>query len=207
MTAEPEGLAHTLMELSRQAERLATLDSRETGHFQQVAQQLTEVGETLTGLHGTLDDHRAALEMLQGLDDQVSRLAAKLAEIVPDEDGEAKVYRPGPAPRWWKLKGEARDEALAKLRGWVDQIYRPMYGHLATVGQCWESHPLCLFTFDWVSELWSVLYLQNRRSASVLAGQAEFQTRLLPAVAEQLAAETTRCEHAQPHKPQRLAAS
>jgi hypothetical protein len=206
MAAEPEGLAHTLMELSRQAERLATLDSREAEHFQQVAQRLTEVGEALTGLHGTIDDHRAALEALQGLDDQVSILASKLAEILPDEDGEAKVYRPSPAPRWWKLHGEAREEALAKLRGWVNQIYRPMYGHLATVGQCWESHPFCLFTFDWVSELWSVLYLQTRRSASVLAGQAEFQTRLLPVVAEQLATETTRCEHAQPRNGQPMAA-
>ena len=124
---------------------------------------------------------------------------------MPDDDGEAKVYRPSPAPRWWKLEGDARDEALAKLRAWVEQIYRPMYGHLATLGPCWQNHPLCLFTLDWLSELWSVLYLQSRRTASVLAGQAEFQTRLLPAAAEQLATETARCEHAQPRNGQRAA--
>jgi hypothetical protein len=38
--------------------------------------------------------------------------------------------------------------------------------------------------------------LQPRRTASTLAGQAEWQTRLLTAAAGQMAAETARCEHA-----------
>jgi hypothetical protein len=41
-----------------------------------------------------------------------------------------------------------------------------------------------------------VLYLQPTRTTGTLAGQAEWQTRLLTAVAEQMAAETARCEHA-----------
>jgi hypothetical protein len=49
---------------------------------------------------------------------------------------------------------------------------------------------------DWLSELWSVLYLQTKRNARTLAGQGEFQTRLLPAAAEQMHHETTRCHHA-----------
>ena len=46
-------------------------------------------------------------------------------------------------------------------------------------------------------ELWSVLYLTPERQPSALASQAEWQTRLLPALAEQLYLETTRCQHAQ----------
>jgi len=46
-------------------------------------------------------------------------------------------------------------------------------------------------------ELWSVLYLTPERQPSTLASQAEWQTRLLPALAEQLYLETTRCQHAQ----------
>jgi hypothetical protein len=34
------------------------------------------------------------------------------------------------------------------------------------------------------------------RTTGTLAGQAEWQTRLLTAAAEQMAAETARCEHA-----------
>jgi hypothetical protein len=43
-----------------------------------------------------------------------------------------------------------------------------------------------------------VLYLQPARTTGTLAGQAEWQTRLLTAAAEQMAAETSRCEHAIP---------
>jgi hypothetical protein len=202
MPAEPEGLAHALMELSRLAERLAGLDTREAEHFRQIADRLEQFGDALTAVEGTTAGFRTALDVLDELSGQVATQAAKLAEIVPDEDGEAKVYRPVPAPRWWKLDDEPREEALNKLRGWVEQIYRPMYGHLAALGPCWEKHPLCLVTLDWLSELWSVLYLQARRSAAALAGQAEFQTRLLPAAASQLSIETARCEHAQPRRTQ-----
>ena len=38
----------------------------------------------------------------------------------------------------------------------------------------WEQHPLCLFTLDWLSELWSVLFLSPHRKTSTLAAQAEY---------------------------------
>ena len=47
-------------------------------------------------------------------------------------------------------------------------------------------------------ELWSALYLNPERQTSTLASQAEWQTRLLPALAEQIYLETTRCEHSRP---------
>jgi hypothetical protein len=54
-------------------------------------------------------------------------------------------------------------------------------------------------------EIWSALYLNTERQTSTLASQAEWQTRLLPALAEQIYLETTRCEHGQlpsgTHKP------
>jgi hypothetical protein len=46
-------------------------------------------------------------------------------------------------------------------------------------------------------ELWSALYLTPKRNTPILASQAELQTRLLPALAEQMHTETTRCQHAQ----------
>ena len=110
---------------------------------------------------------------------------------------EPATYQPAVPPRFWKLDGEARQEAIAKLRAWVEQVYRPGYGHLsAALGSCWEQHPLCLYTLDWLSELWSVLYLQPQRTTGTLAGQAEWQTRLVTAAAEQMNHETSRCDHA-----------
>jgi len=44
-------------------------------------------------------------------------------------------------------------------------------------------------------ELWSAFYLSTDPEQPELASQAEWQIRLLPALAEQLHQETTRCEH------------
>jgi hypothetical protein len=43
-----------------------------------------------------------------------------------------------------------------------------------------------------------VLYLQPGRDQMLLSAQAEYQARILPALAAQLAAETTGCGHTRP---------
>jgi hypothetical protein len=136
-----------------------------------------------------------ALTELAALSERVSDIEALLAD-----DPAAFGYSPAPAPKWWRLTGEDRAEAVARLAAWVDQVYRPSYGHLAaTLGACWAEHPLCLYTLDWLSELHSVLYLPAKRTARQLSGQAEYQLRLLPAAADQMAAETRGCKvHAPP---------
>jgi hypothetical protein len=122
-------------------------------------------------------------------------------------DGEQEGQS-GRVPRWWKLRGDEREEALARLRAWVEQVYRPGYGHLsAALGPCWEQHPLCLYGLDWLMELWSALYLASSRGAPVLASQAEWQTRLLPALAEQMHIETSRCRHADADRIRRRSAT
>ncbi|MGH3273194.1 MAG: hypothetical protein ACRDNZ_02575, partial [Streptosporangiaceae bacterium] len=106
-------------------------------------------------------------------------------------------YQPVPAPRWWKPGGRERDAAVDRLRAWVDHVYRPGYGQIAaTLPACWEHHTLCLYTLDWLSELWSFLYLAPERAGPTLAAQAEWQTRLLPAAAEQMVFDVTGCAHA-----------
>ena len=73
-------------------------------------------------------------------------------------------YQPDPAPAWWQLSPDDRQEPVARLRAWVDQVYRPGYGHLAAaLGPCWPAHDLCLYALDIASGLWSVLYLQPGR--------------------------------------------
>ncbi len=137
-------------------------------------------------------------ERLEALEAAVAALTRQLAAVLDGDDGAAGTrYSPIPAPRWWQLKGEDGAAAVARLASWVEQVYKPSYGVLAAaLAPCWPEHPLALFALDWLSELHSVLYLQPRRSASMLAGQAEWQTRLLPAAAEQIARETNGCGHA-----------
>jgi hypothetical protein len=188
-----------LRQLAEHSERLALLDQREAEHFRAVGERLAELGSLVTDLGAAVRDQAAVLAGLQGLDEQVAALAARLAGAVPgDNDGKAGPYRPSPVPRWWKLHGQAREQALERLAGWVEQVYRPGYGQLAaTLGPCWAEHPLCLYALDIAAELWSVLYLQATRTPPMLSAQAEYQTRILPALAEQMMTETHRCGHAQ----------
>ena len=138
---------------------------------------------------------------LDGLDRQVDELTRSLAQPADRgvDDGQPG-YQPVSPPRWWKLDGRERETMTGRLRAWVEQIYRPGYGQIAaTLPACWEQHTLCLYTLDWLSELWSFLYLDPERTAASLAAQAEWQTRLLPAAAEQMAFDATGCPHARMH--------
>jgi hypothetical protein len=197
----PDPLPAALDQLAAHHERLSMLDGREADHFAALSTRLTGIAGLISGLTAEVSGHASALARLEGLDRQVAGLAAQLggnSEGGPDPE----VYQPVPTPKWWKLTGEARQEAITRLRAWVEQVYRPGYGQLAaTLGPCWETHDLCLYALDVASDLWSVLYLQPTRSPGLLSAQAEYQTRILPALAEQLMAETSRCGHTQTRRP------
>jgi len=138
-------------------------------------------------------------ERVARLDEQVAglaRFAAAPDEGQDEDDGGRRPYRPAPAVPWWELRGEDRDQAVARLAAWVQDIYLPGYGHLAAaLPPCWPEHDLCLYALDVLAELWMVLYLQPKRSLAALAGEAEFQTRTLPLYVSQMAAEAKGCEH------------
>ena len=201
-----DAVTAVLLQITQHAERLAVLDEREASHYREIASRLAELARHLAetsdradAAHATATGQAAILGSLDGLDEQVAGLAAQLTGMAAARDGGrgSDSSQPARAPRWWKLEGDEREVALARLRAWVEQVYRPGYGHLsAALGPCWELHPLCLYGLDWLMELWSALYLDLTRGAPILVSQAEWQTRLLPALAEQMHIETTRCQHA-----------
>jgi hypothetical protein len=199
MMTEPDGLTAVLLQLSGITQKLSDLDHRQADDSREIRDRIASLATLVNGLKGTLAEHEEALAAVGNLDRQVGELAARLAGPAAGGDGDPPGYQPAVPPRLWKLDGAERDEAITRLRAWVDQVYRPGYGYLsASLGECWDQHPLCLYVLDWLSELWSVLYLQPRRTAGTLGGQAEWHTRLLTAAADQLAQETRRCGHASP---------
>jgi hypothetical protein len=200
MTA-PDPLPAALDQLAAHRERLSVLEDREADHFATLTTRLTGIAGLITRLTTEVSGHATALARLEGLDRQVAGLAAQLGGTGHDGP-DPEVYQPVPTPKWWKLTGEERQDAVTRLRAWVEQVYQPGYGQLAaTLGPCWETHDLCLYALDIASDLWSVLYLQPTRSPGLLSAQAEYQTRILPALAEQLMAETSRCGHTQTRTP------
>jgi len=198
---EPEGLTAALMTLSQHTGRIAELDTREGAHWTDVTDALAKLRSRLTAVEGTITDQADILAALDGVDDRVAALVEQVAFLLPPEPLPGRYY-PIHTITWWALKDDERASAIKRLRSWVEKIYRPGYGHLAAkLGECWAEHEFCLYTLDWLSEFWSVLYRQPDRRAGDLASQAEFQTRILPAAADQLHAETHKCRHSQASDP------
>jgi hypothetical protein len=186
----PDPLTAVLDQLAAHRDQISQLDTREASHFASLAEQLTQLNAMATAIGRVLQEDTASLAQVEALEHKITGLAASHAG--------AASHQPGPAPAWWNLTGSERQEAVAYLRDWVTQVYRPGYGHLAaTLGPCWEAHDLCLYGLDILAQLWSALYLTDDRSTGVLSAQAEYQARILPAIAAQLMAETTGCGHEQ----------
>jgi hypothetical protein len=190
----PAGLDAAIRQGTQNAERIAGLNAALNG----LSAKLGELGTAVEAIQGTIADQAEVLRSVDGLKETVDELLQQVSALFPDGDAEGKFYSPIPTPRFWLLQGEEREQAIGRLRSWVRDVYLPAFGHLArTLPACWAEHAFCLTVLDVASELHSVLYLQATRNQGLLAGQAELLTRLMPALAALMAAEGTRCPHAQ----------
>jgi hypothetical protein len=169
MTPDPFDAA--LDQLAACREAIAGLETRESAHFAELSGQVAQLAALITTISRTL--------------------SGQPAEPSAGRDG----YQPRATPPLWKLTPDERRASVAELRNWTEHVYRPGYGHLATLAPCWPEHDLCLYGLDLLSQLWCALYLQPERTTDLLSAQAEYQARILPALAAQMAAETTRCGH------------
>ena len=173
-------------------EAITSLDTRESAHFAELSGQVAQLAGLVTTISRTLTGTATAITSPDAPAHQAGRPAAPPAD--PGDSHDAG-YQPHPAPPWWKLTADERQAPVAELRNWVEHVYRPGYGHLAALAPCWPEHDLCLYGLDLLSQLWCALYLQPERPGDLLSAQAEYQARILPALAAQLAAETTSCGH------------
>ena len=190
--SQPAGPDDALQQSARNAERIAALEAARAS----LAAKLGELGTAVHEVQGTITGHAEVLRSVDGLKDTVDELARRISALFPDGDTGAAFYTPVPAPRFWQLRGEDREQAISRLRSWVRDVYQPTFGHLAaTLPSCWEQHTFCLTVLAVASELHAVLYLQATRNQGLLAGQAELLTRLMPALTGLMAAEAARCPH------------
>jgi hypothetical protein len=195
-TPPEDGTAAALLKVYECVERIGGLDEREAEHFRDVTRALHQLRTKVSGVADTVTDQAEILGSLNGLDEAVAKLAEQITPLLPPAAPASDRYEPADTVHWWELDGAGRTKAVTRLRSWVTHIYRPHYGYLAAhLGPCWEQHPLCLVLIDWLSELWSVLYLSSPRTDRLQDAQAEFSTRILPATAEQLRMETAKCDH------------
>jgi len=184
----PDEFDAALDQLAVCREAITSLDTR----FAELSGQVAQLASLVTTISRTLTDVTAAMTRPDAPGHQVGKLSVPPAE--PGDSHDAG-YQPRPAPPWWKLTSGERRAPVAELRNWVEHVYRPGYGHLAALAPCWPQHDLCLYGLDLLSQLWCALYLQPERPGELLSAQAEFQARILPALAAQMTAETTSCGH------------
>src|SRR5258708_5300502 len=91
-----------LLQITQQAERLATLEQREATHHSETAAT-----------------QEALRDSLSRLDQQITAIADRLTDFIArgetasDVDDEHGVRVQ--APRWWRLDGDEREKAIARL--------------------------------------------------------------------------------------------
>jgi hypothetical protein len=182
---------------------MADQETRNAADIAVLADRLTDLrtivdrlGLAVEVAQGTIANQSAILGSLEGLTTLVDELTRRFNAVFgePDDPSGLQFYTPIATPRFWLLEGNERAQAIARLTAWVDEVYRPTFGHISsTLPECWESHPLILTLLDIASELHSCLYLQPRRNQALLAGQAEYFTRILPALAQLMEKDAAMC--------------
>ena len=206
MTQPPGGpldgaMAAAVVRLADLAARVETLEQEAGQRVGELAascdQALAQVA-ALRGETGTLGGRADGLEarlaeagaLLARMSDQIGALTA----AAQDEPGDAAAYRVHPAPPWWQPGDERCAEAAGRLRDWVTEVYRPVFGYLgALLGDCWDRHPLCLACLDVLHEAWCLLYLSPQRDPKMVFAQLDWLTRPLLQAAEVMARETSSC--------------
>jgi hypothetical protein len=176
------------MQLAELSRLISQVDGREADHFITIRARLREMGAQLATITEVAEVVAVVSQTVTGIEGRI--------EALEDPGPQGKGYVPIPAPRWFELQGAERAEAVDRLQSWVETVFRPGMGKSASqLPPCWAEHEFCLYQLDVLSELWSVLWLQPRRNAPQLGGQAEWLTRLLPAIADLMTRETAGCEH------------
>jgi hypothetical protein len=194
MTPDPASTALDQLAACRAA--ISRLDAREAAHYGELSDQAAQLAGLVTTVSQALAEDTAALARLDDLDRQVTDLARHLAQP-PRQDDSARFRPPAASPGHGTPADDTPGGHVTRLRDWAERVYRPGYGHLAVLGPCWPQHQLCLYGLDILRRLWSALYLHPDPASGteLLSAQAEYQARILPAIAAQMAAETTSCGH------------
>lgn len=171
----------------------------------QALAQVASLREEAGTLGGRADGIEASLAEVGALLARMSGQVDALTTAAQDKPGQpGAAYQVHPAPPWWQPRDDLCVEAAERLRDWVAEVYRPVFGYVgAMLGDCWDQHPLCLACLDVLHEAWCLLYLPPRDPKMVFA-QLDWLTRPLLQAAEVMARETSGCRtggHREPGHP------
>jgi hypothetical protein len=167
-----------------------------------LASRVEQVEQSAATLGGRADGIEVRLAEVGILLTRMSDQIDGMAPTARDEPGEpAAAYQVHPAPPWWQPGDDRCTDTIARLRDWVTEVYRPVFGYLsAMLADCWDRHPLCLAYLDTLHEAWCLLYIPPRDPKMVFA-QLDWLTRPLLQAAEVMARETSGCRNGGHREP------
>lgn len=203
----PDPLTDVVLGLTSLADQVGRVEQANSQRFQElgtacaealaqvmaVRQEAGNLGDRADGIEGRLAE-------LGGLLSQVSSRITEMSDSTEPEGGKSSgtgnsetPYKPNQAPLYWQSDHEQTIDTVARLRGWVDEVYRPGFGHLSReLAECWDLHPLCVAYLDVLYEAWCLLYVPPRDPKMVFA-QLDWLTRPLLQAVEVVAKETREC--------------
>ncbi len=206
-----EGVVAAVLKLTDLAARVERVEQSAAQRIEELAAscaealaQVASLREEAGSLGGRADGIEHKLAEVSAL---LARMSAQIDDLTatPESDDQpGAAYRVNPGPPWWNLGDDRCADATERLRDWVDEVYRPVFGYLGIMlPGCWDRHPLCLACLDVLHEAWCLLYLPPRDPKMVFA-QLDWLTRPLLQAAEVMAAETRPCRergHGEPGEP------
>ena len=180
---------------ARRIEELASDCAKALAQVSGLREEAGTLGGRADGIEHKLSEVSAVLSRMAGQIDDLTKAAGGRI------GGPAAGYQVNPGPPWWQPGDDRCEDAAERLRDWVAEVYRPVFGYLgAMLADCWDQHPLCLAYLDTLHEAWCLLYLSPRDAKMVFA-QLDWLARPLLQAAEVMAAETRPCRqrgHQQP---------
>lgn len=142
--------------------------------------------------------------LAQNLLTDVQEMKARGLEGDPGQGGSEPGYQPAPQLRWHELDDTGRAEVLARIREWVETVYRPQFADGGRdLAPCWDRHLPCIVVLDVLSELHTALFHGYKRSPGRVATQLELLTRTAREAAAVLRLELSGCRtgHQERHVP------
>jgi hypothetical protein len=207
----PDGVVAAVLKLTDLAARLERVEQSAAQRIGELAVSCAEALAQVASLReeaGTLGGRADGIEhKLAEVGALLARMSAQIDSLTAVQDAPdeaAAAYRVNPVPPWWKPGDDRCAETTGRLRDWVAEVYRPVFGYMgALLGECWDRHPLCLACLDVLHEAWCLLYIPPRDPKMVFA-QLDWLTRPLLQAAEVMARETSGCRgggHREPGQP------
>jgi hypothetical protein len=166
--------------------------------------QLADLAGEVRGWTADLKGVPAAVVLAHKLSGEMSEVLARLSLLEDGATAEPQTREPrftfAPQLRWHELDQAARDQAVARIRAWVDTVYRHQFPRAGDIAPCWQDHPVCVVLLDVLSQMHAALYHGTNRSWGVVHNQAELYVRFGREITALVHDELAGCKYGQ-HTP------